>query len=111
LKVMDSENRRPSTGTEPVSGLETYPAREPTANEYVPFGSMNATLLVVELAKTPPSVTDQSVPDGRPVSTKVTDYATNENAMGTARATPATLKTPAPGNGSYCLLAAAIEYV
>ena len=44
----------------------------PTAKEYVPFGPENVIVGVVDLLSKSSRVTDHDVPDGSPVSMKVT---------------------------------------
>ena len=69
--VIDLLTGVPATSTLPEAGLAAYPVAA-TVNEYVPFGSVNATVEVVDDWGVPASVTDQEVPDGSPVSLKVT---------------------------------------
>jgi hypothetical protein len=60
------------TVTTPVSLLALYPLTIPSVYTWVPFGSLNPIDGPVLEWVEPPMVTDQLVPDGSPVSVKVT---------------------------------------
>ena len=66
---------------------------------YVPLGSANAIVEVVELAAAPFNVTDQDVPEGSPVSVNVTAYVTWVKArVGSLTAAPFTVTDPEYGS-------------
>jgi hypothetical protein len=65
----------PRTVSNPEPGLTVYPTTDPTVNEYVPLGSENPIVDVVEVSCEPFRVTDHEVPDGRPLSVNVTVYS------------------------------------
>ena len=68
--------------------------------EYVPFGSVNDMVEVVELSGAPFSVTDQLVPDGSPLSVNVTVYVVTTDAVNvTAFETEAPLTVTDPDDG------------
>ena len=62
----------------PDEGDTEYPDTPLTVYEYVPFGSVNVIVSVVDDSLVPLSVTDHDVPDGRPDSAKVTVYLTKD---------------------------------
>ena len=51
-----------------------YPGTDHIVYEYVPFGTKNVFVSVVELYIAPSKVTDQNIPDGRHDSVNVTAY-------------------------------------
>jgi hypothetical protein len=72
VKVTATGTENPSTRTDPAEGESVYPGIGVTVYEYEPFTSENTMELVLEYSPTPPSVADQFVPEGRPVSVNVT---------------------------------------
>jgi len=58
----------------PEDGDAVYPDIEPMVYEYVPFGTENVIVFVVEDLVVPFSVIDHDAPDGRPDSVNVTEY-------------------------------------
>ena len=58
----------------PENGDTVYPETEPIEYEYVPFGTENVIVFVVEDSVVPFSVIDHEVPDGRPDSVNVIEY-------------------------------------
>ncbi len=100
LKVTDWLAGPLFTFTVPDDGLHVYPLTDPTVNAYVPFGSWKVMVDVVELRVLPFRVTDQDVPEGRPLSVKVTEYFSPggsddlENVTATVFAAPFTVTLP-----------------
>ena len=58
----------------PEDGDTVYPDTDPIVYEYVPFGTENVIVSVVDDFVVPLNVTDHEVPDERPDSVKVTEY-------------------------------------
>ena len=79
-----------------------YPEILPIEYEYVPLVMENVIVLVLEDSVVPFRVIDHEVPDGRPVSVKVTEYVTSLNATTiVAGEEPSTLADPEDGGGLY----------
>ena len=76
-----------------------YPDTAPMEYEYVPLGSENEIVFVVDDSVFPFNVTDQDVPDGRPVSVNVTVY-TGMKSMFMTTFLPDTVNVPEDGEGS-----------
>jgi hypothetical protein len=74
VKVMLAEILLPVTVREPGDGDREYPETDPTVYEYVPFGTVNVIVLDADVSIVPLRVSDQVVPDGRPVSLKAIVY-------------------------------------
>ncbi len=72
MKAIDWGAGDPLTAIDPALGVEVYPATEPIAKPYVPFGIAENVMAPVPDSVTPLRVTDQTVPDGRPISVNVT---------------------------------------
>jgi len=64
----------PFTVTDPFKLDAVYPDTDPMEYEYVPFGTENVIVSVVDDSVVPFKVTDHVVPDGRPDSVNVTEY-------------------------------------
>ena len=75
VKVIILETLPPLTTIEPDNVETEYPDTVPIVYEYVPFGSENVMVFVVEDSVVPLRVTDHDVPDGRPDSVNVTLYS------------------------------------
>jgi hypothetical protein len=104
VKVMDSEASAPLTTTLPDAGLEVYPATDPTEYVYVPFAFVKTIVLVVEDCGLPAKVTDHEVPDGNPVSVKVTVYVAADEevkVMDSEASAPLTTTLPDAGLAVY----------
>jgi hypothetical protein len=104
VKVIEADCAEPATVTDPDAGLEVYPATDPTEYVYVPFAFVNTIVLVVEDCVLPAKVTDHEVPDGNPVSVKVTVYvAADEDVkvMGSETSAPLTTTLPDAGLAVY----------
>jgi hypothetical protein len=86
-----------------VVGEAVKPIGGVTVNEYVPFGSLNMMVVVVEVCRVPSNVTDQRVPEGKPLSVKVTVYVTRLNVTDSLTDAPFTSNEPPATVGSYAL--------
>ena len=74
LNVIARFTFAPLTFIFPKEGDAEYPGTDPIVYEYVPFGTKNVFVSVVEFYIAPFKVTDQNLPDGRPDSVNVTAY-------------------------------------
>ena len=72
---------------------------------YVPFTTENEVVLVVDVPENGPSIIDQEVEAGRPVSMNLTEYVTpdSENMIPLVLFFPLTVTDPDPGFGKYPL--------
>jgi len=90
----------PLTVIVPEGGLAVYPVTASTEYGYAPFASENMIEEPVELLVVPARVTDQEVPEGRPVSVNVTEYVTCVNAIDRLTAAPFTVIVPEGGEAA-----------
>jgi hypothetical protein len=104
VKVIATDSAAPATVTDPDAGLAVYPVTAPTVYEYVPSAFVKTMDAVVEDSVLPAKVTDHEVPDGRPLSVKVTSYWVGGIAVkviATDCAAPATVTDPDAGLEVY----------
>ena len=112
LNVMDSDTTAPFTVNDPDAGLGAY-SLFPVAilYEYVPFGSLNVIVLVVDECDAPPVIlTYHIVPEGNPDSVNVTPYVNKLNVIDSDTAAPFTVNDPDAELGAYSLFPVAILY-
>ena len=70
-------------------------------NEYVPLGSVNEIVLLLDVSVLLFNVTDQEVPDGNPDSANVTEYVftdTGVNVIASFTLAPFTVTVPEDGD-------------
>lgn len=72
VNVRSSDVAAPFTVSDPLAGLTLKPETAPTAYGYVPFSSVNESVLESEVFGVPFSVTVQPTPAVNPDSVKVT---------------------------------------
>ena len=108
--VIVFETLWPLTDIEPDGTEIEYPDTLSTVNEYVPLDKKN---VIAEGADVPfvPffALMYHAVPDGRPVSLKVTVYLTSENFTALETEAPFTVSDPEDGGVEYFLSLVAIE--
>jgi hypothetical protein len=92
-------NEEPWTVTVPLDGVGVYFASVVTTKRELPFGSENEIRVDTELSSTPPRVTDQLVPKGRPTSVNTTEYTIWEYVTETVLEAPTTVTEPEAGDG------------
>ena len=68
-------------------------------NEYVPLGSVNEMVFVVDVSVLPLNVTDHEVPEGRPDSMNVISYVTKWKETDMFKFDPLTVNDPEDGFG------------
>ena len=99
--VMDCVTFFPLTVRVPEDVDILYPEILPIEYEYVPLGTENVIVFVLEDNVVPLKVTDHEVPDGRPDSVKVTLYVTSVKVTDIGRFFPLTVNDPEDANGLY----------
>ena len=99
--VINSFTFAPFTVSDPEDGDIVYPDTAPMEYEYVPLGSENEIVFVVDDSVFPFNVTDQDVPDGRPVSVNVTEYLTWVKVIATFTFAPLTVTELEYGDAEY----------
>jgi len=100
----------PFTVMLPEDGDTEWPLIEFMLNEYVPLGSANEMVLVVDVSVVPFNVTDHDVPDGRPDSVNDTLYVTSVDVTVLLIALLSTMNAPCDEDGEYILSDDAMEY-
>ena len=88
---------------EPVELEVLQPDGREMEQEYVPQGSWNVIVLLVDVSVVPFKVTDQDVPDGRPDSVNVTVKVIWENVIDCETGEPLTVNDPEDGFGEQLL--------
>ena len=111
--VIYSDTGAPITMNVPDAGLGAY-SLSPVATVYVyvPFGSLNVIVLVVDEKLCPfDKFTYQIVFAGNPLSVNVTLYVTELNVTDSDTCAPFTVNDPYAGLGAYSLSPVATVYV